>query len=82
MHSLISSILPSEIFNGKNGSAIDGLAAPIKSWEPALNNSAILSGDVNLPTATTGFFVKDLAAEMLDTKDPSLTKRELPISML
>ena len=36
MHSRMSSIRPSSIFFGRNGSAIDGRAAPIRSSMPCL----------------------------------------------
>ena len=44
-------------FFGKNGSDIEGLAPPIKSSLFFLINEAIVSGEVNLPTPTTGFEV-------------------------
>ena len=60
IHSLISSIFPSLILLGKKGSAIDGRAAPIKSKLPDLICFTIKSGEVNLPTPTTGLSVSDL----------------------
>ena len=60
MHSLMSSSLPSFILFGKKGSAIDALAAPTKSRMPSLICLAIISGEVNHPTPTTGFEVSFL----------------------
>ena len=44
---------------------MDGLAEPMISWKLFLMALAIVSGDVNLPTETTGFEVRDLAKEIL-----------------
>ena len=60
MHSRISSSRPSSIFLGKNGSAIDGRAAPIRSSMPRLIWLTISSGDVKRPTPTTGLEVNGL----------------------
>ena len=50
----------SKIFLGKKGSAIEGLAPPIKSNCPDLTSETIVSGEVNRPTPTTGLEVIDL----------------------
>ena len=57
MHSRISSSRPSSIFFGRNGSAIDGRAPPIRSSTPRLTIDTIVSGEVNRPTPTTGLSV-------------------------
>ena len=54
MHSRMSSSRPSSIFLGRNGSAIDGRAAPIRSSTPSRIIRTIVSGEVNRPTPTTG----------------------------
>ena len=46
MHSRMSSRRPSSIFFGRNGSAIDGRAAPIRSRMPRVICAAIMSGEV------------------------------------
>ena len=46
MHSRISSSRPSAILRGRNGSAIDGRAAPMKSAFPLRMRATIRSGDV------------------------------------
>ena len=51
MHSRISSTRPSSILRGRNGSAIDGRAAPIRSHTPLRTISAIRSGSVSRPDA-------------------------------
>ncbi len=60
MHSRMSSRRPSSIFFGRNGSAIEGRAAPMKSTMPRRNWLTIVSGEVKRPTVTTGFEVTDL----------------------
>ena len=60
MHSRMSSARPASILAGKNGSAIDGRAAPMKSRTPRLICDTIASGEVNRPTPTTGLFVTRL----------------------
>ncbi len=57
MHSRMSSSRPSSIFRGRNGSAIDGRAAPIMSSTPSRTIRTIVSGDVKRPTPTTGLDV-------------------------
>src|SRR5690625_1851780 len=54
IHSLMSSSRPSLILLGKNGSAIEGRAAPIRSKTPDWIWRTISSGEVNRPTPTTG----------------------------
>ena len=65
MHSRISSSRPSAILRGRNGSAIEGRAAPTKSITPCRTRRSIVSGEVNRPTLTTGFcvacFTRDIA---------------------
>jgi hypothetical protein len=46
MHSRMSSGLPSSIFFGRNGSAIEGLAAPIMSTIPRRMAETMASGEV------------------------------------
>ena len=58
IHSRISSARPSRIFSGKNGSAIEGRAAPMKSCTPRLICATMVSGEVNRPTETTGLLVR------------------------
>ena len=60
VHSRISSSLPSAILRGRNGSAIACLAEPIRSTAPDRITSAIRSGLVYRPTATTGLPVASL----------------------
>ena len=38
---------------------MDGRAAPIKSWVPLVICLSMVSGEVNLPTLTTGLLVRD-----------------------
>ena len=47
---------PSDLF-GRNGSAIEGRAAPIRSSSPRLTCATIVSGEVKRPTPTTGLVV-------------------------
>ena len=54
---------PSSIFLGKKGSAIEGLAAPIISSWPFFINFTIKSGEVYLPTPTTGLVVTSFTKE-------------------
>ena len=60
MHSRMSSKRSSAIFFGKNGSAIEGRAAPIKSNTPRRICETIASGEVKRPTPTTGLVVSCL----------------------
>ena len=46
MHSRMSSTRPCSIFCGRNGSAMLGRAAPMKSVMPWLTSRTIVSGDV------------------------------------
>jgi hypothetical protein len=55
----MSSSRPSSIFFGRNGSAIEGRAAPIRSVIPRRTWLTIVSGEVKRPTVTTGFVVTD-----------------------
>ena len=71
MHSRMSSGRPSSIFLGRNGSAIDGRAQPMRSTRPFLITDTIRSGDVYLPTATTGFVVSFFTPSMKDSCVPS-----------
>ena len=80
MHSRISSIRPSSIFLGRKGSAIEGRAAPITSSSPSVIAFAIVSGLVNRPTPTTGFFVTALTARCHSAWEFSGKKREGPAS--
>ena len=57
MHSRIVSSLPVRIFSGRNGSAIDGRAAPMRSRMPLFTWRTMVSGEVNRPTPTTGLLV-------------------------
>ena len=57
MHSRMSSSRPSSIFFGRNGSAIDGRAAPMMSHWPEVIASTITSGSVNRPTLMQGLSV-------------------------
>ena len=59
-HSRMSSVRPSSIFLGKNGSAIEGRAAPIMSSRPWLTWRSMASGEVKRPTPTSGFVVSAL----------------------
>ena len=80
IHSRISSNLPSSIFFGRKGSAIDGRAAPIKSTIPSLICANIVSGDVKRPTVTTGLDVSFLIPLTYGVNAASLVKRDKPIS--
>ena len=57
IHSRMSSIRPSSIFLGRNGSAIDGRAQPMKSNVPDVIIFAMTSGLVKRPTPTIGLSV-------------------------
>ena len=46
MHSRMSSMRPSSIFFGKNGSAIEGRAAPMKSSTPPRTRLTMRSAEV------------------------------------
>ena len=64
IHSRISSARPSRILAGRKGSAIEGRAAPMKSWIPPLIWATIRSGEVKRPTDTTGLPVSPLTKRM------------------
>ena len=76
MHSRMSSMRPSSILRGRKGSAIEGRAAPMKSITPRLICDTIASGEVNLPTPTTGLLVNFFTKAMNDSCDPSGPKRD------
>ena len=78
MHSRMSSMRPSSIFCGRNGSAIDGRAAPMKSRMPCFTCRTIMSGEVKRPTPTTGFGVSCLMPRIRSSCAPSGLKREVP----
>jgi hypothetical protein len=71
MHSRISSSRPSSIFFGRNGSAIDGRAAPIRSQTPLRMISTIRSGLVSRPTPTIGFAVASRTRPVQGSCQPS-----------
>ena len=54
MHSRISSSRPASIFAGRNGSAMEGRAPPIRSSTPRRTIETMVSGEVKRPTPTTG----------------------------
>ena len=54
MHSQMSSVRPSSILRGSQGSAIEGRAQPMMSSWPDLITRTISSGSVKRPTPTTG----------------------------
>jgi len=60
----MSSNLPSSIFFGRNGSAIEGRAAPMMSHWPDLMAASMTSGSVNRPTLTHGLAVTCLATRV------------------
>jgi len=78
IHSRISCIRPSSIFFGKKGSAIDGLAHPIKSSVPEFICLTITSGLVNLPTPTIGLEVSFLIPVTRSNCAASSLKRDGP----
>ena len=51
---------PRAILRGRNGSAIDGRAAPMKSRMPRRTCDTMVSGEVKRPTPTTGLLVDPL----------------------
>ena len=71
MHSRISSSRPSSILRGRNGSAIDGRAAPIRSHAPLRTIEAIRSGSVSRPTPTIGLAVASRTRPVLSSCQPS-----------
>ena len=62
MHSRMSSVRPLSILLGRNGSAMEGRAAPMMSAWPDLIICTISSGLVTRPTLTTGTFAAFLAS--------------------
>ncbi len=80
MHSRMSSRRPSSIFLGRKGSAIEGLAAPMKSTTPRLTIAAIVSRLVNRQTPTTGLLVRVLTNATEASCQPSPRKREVCMS--
>ena len=71
MHSRISSSRPSRIFFGRNGSAIDGRAPPMKSRMPRRICETMVSGEVKRPTPTTGLLVSVLTKSITGSWLPS-----------
>ena len=80
MHSRISSTRPSSILFGRNGSAMEGRAAPIRSQAPLRTISAIRSGSVRRPTPTIGLVVASRTRAVVSSCQPSAKKREGPES--
>src|SRR5271170_4804978 len=76
MHSRISCSRPSLILLGRNGSAIEGLAPPIKSSTPRRICETITSGEVKRATPTTGLAVNCLTKLTIGSWLPSGEKRE------
>jgi hypothetical protein len=77
MHSRIVSSRPVRIFSGRNGSAIDGRAAPMKSRIPSFTWRTIRSGEVNRPTPTTGLLVSCFSPATYCSCSPSGPNREV-----
>ncbi len=77
MHSRMSSKRPASILAGRNGSAIEGRAAPIRSSTPSRIMRTIVSGDVKRPTPTTGFVVSCFSPFTYSSCAPSPAKREV-----
>ncbi len=77
MHSRMSSSRPSSIFTGRNGSAIEGRAAPIRSITPSRISRTIVSGDVSQPMPTTGFEVSCLSPRKCSSVQASCANREV-----
>src|ERR1700681_4225777 len=77
MHSRMSSTSPRSIFLGRNGSAMEGRAAPIMSSTPRRICDTMVSGDVNLPTPTTGLVVTVLTNRTNPSWYPSAANREV-----
>ena len=80
MHSRMSSKRPSSIFFGRNGSAIDGRAAPMMSHCPDVMASTITSGSVNRPTLTHGLVDTVLAIRVYSASWLVSKKRDEPAS--
>ena len=81
MHSRMSSGLPSSIFFGRKGSAIEGRAPPIMSHSLFLIASAMSSGLVKRPTWTTGTEATALTALVAQPWLCALKKRDGPESL-
>ena len=77
MHSRIVASWPVRIFSGRNGSAIDGRAAPMRSRMPLLIWRTMVSGEVNRPTPTTGLLVSCFSPATYCSCSPSGPKREV-----
>ena len=77
MHSRMSSSRPASILAGRNGSAIDGLAAPIMSRMPARTWRTMVSGEVNLPTPTTGLADSFFRPAISGSRSASAAKRDV-----
>ena len=71
---------PSSIFFGRNGSAIEGRAAPMKSSTPRLICDTIVSGEVKRPTPTTGLVVSCFTKLVYSSWKPSFAKRDVWLS--
>ena len=82
MHSRISSSRPSSIFLGRNGSAIDGRAAPIRSKMPPRTCRTISSGEVKRPTPTTGRSVNGFTKLLIASCAPCSLNRADAVSMV
>ena len=77
MHSRMSSSCPASILAGRNGSAIDGRAAPIMSRMPARTCRTMVSGEVKRPTPTTGLADSCLRPAISGSRSASAAKREV-----
>ena len=80
MQSRMSSMRPVRIFSGRNGSAMFGRAAPIRSQTPDSMISAIRSGSVSRPTPTIGLPVASRTCPVHSSCQPSVKKRDAPES--
>ena len=77
MHSRIVCSRFVRIFSGRNGSAIDGRAAPTRSRTPSRTCRTMRSGDVNRPTPTTGLVVSALRPRTASSCSPSGPNRDV-----
>ncbi len=77
MHSRMSSSRPSSILTGRNGSAIEGRAAPIRSITPSRISRTIVSGEVSQPIPTTGLDVSCFSPRKCSSVQASCVKREV-----
>ena len=81
IHSRMSSRRPSEILFGRNGSAIDGRAAPMMSHCPEAMASTMMSGSVKRPLLTTGMSPTMPLTSLTKGRIQLVSrKRELPAS--